>query len=129
MDFHPPIESRDTDELIVMSKASTDEYQMKAIQLAIHELQARGVSQDEVEQRYQELLRLSEAQIQDELAERADMDYALWEKVIIILFWPRYLFRGWYLRRDGYARMASHRIQLMSIGVFLYFLSVLTSIY
>lgn len=129
MNFHPPIESRDTDELIVMSKGTLDEYQIEAVDLAVQELRARGMTQKEIEHRYDELFDLHQAQIHDEFAGRAEMDFVLLEKFLILLFWPKYLFSGWYLRRDGFLKMASHRMQLIALGVVFYIIAILTSVY
>jgi len=43
-EFYPPIESRDTDELISMANGSTDDYQIEAIEQAKLELTHRNIS-------------------------------------------------------------------------------------
>lgn len=127
MEFNPPIENRETDELIVISKSSTDEYQAKAIELAKKELDKREISQATIDNRYNELFIEHEKVIEKSMAEIAAEDYSVLEKIWIVILWPRELFHGWYLRRDGYTLKASNRIKLILVGVALYALTILFS--
>ncbi len=127
MEFNPPIENRETDELIIISKSSTDEYQAKAIELAKKELHKRKISQTDIDNRYNELLAEHEKSVEQKMTEIAVQDYSVFDKICIVLFWPRELFHGWYLRRDGYTLKASNRIKLILIGVALYALTILFS--
>jgi len=43
--YNPPIETRETDELIIISKSNTDEWQQAAIDIAKAELVKRGLNQ------------------------------------------------------------------------------------
>lgn len=117
MEFNPPIESRETDELIVISKSSTDEYQVKAIELAKKELDNRKLFQADIDKRYHELYTEQEKVIEQTIAKMAAEDYNVFEKIMIIIFWPKELFHGWFLRREGYKTMAINRIKLILIGV------------
>ena len=127
MEFNPPIENRETDELIVISKSSTDDYQAKAIELAKKELDNRNISQIDIDKRYNELLGEYEKVVEHTKTEIAAEDYNIFEKIWIIIFWPRELFHGWYLRKDGYETKATVRLKLIFIGVALYVLLILTS--
>jgi hypothetical protein len=127
MEFNPPIENRETDELIVISKSSTDDYQAKAIELAKKELDNRKILQADIDSRYNELFAEHENVVEQTIAEIAAEDYSVFEKIWIVVFWPRELFHGWYLRRDGYILKASNRIKLILIGVALYTLIILFS--
>ena len=127
MEFNPPIENRETDELIVISKSSTDDYQAKAIELAKKELDKRKIAQTEIDNRYNELFAEHEKVVEQTKTEIAAEDYSVFEKIWIVVFWPRELFHGWYLRRDGYTLKASNRIKLILIGVALYALIILFS--
>lgn len=127
MEFNPPIENRETDELIVISKSSTDDYQAKAIELAKKELDNRKISQTDIDNRYNELVAEHEKLVEQTIAEIAVEDYSVFEKIWIVIFWPRELFHGWYLRRDGYTLKANNRIKLILIGVALYALTILLS--
>ncbi len=127
MEFNPPIENRETDELIVISKSSTDEYQARAIELAKMELGKRKISQTEIDNRYNELFAEHEKVVEQTMTEIAAEDYSVFEKIWIVVFWPRELFHGWYLRREGYTLKASNRIKLILIGVALYALIILFS--
>ena len=127
MEFNPPIESRETDELIVISKSSTDEYQAKAIELSKNELDKRRISQVDINNRYNELFAEHEKVVEQTMTEIAAEDYSVFEKIWIVVFWPRELFHGWYLKRDGYTLKAGNRIKLILIGVTLYALIILLS--
>lgn len=127
MEFNPPIENRETDELIVISKSSTDDYQAKAIELAKKELDKRKIAQTDIDNRYNELFAEHEKVVEQTMTEIAAEDYSVFEKIWIVVFWPRELFHGWYLRRDGYTLKASNRIKLILIGVALYALIILFS--
>ena len=127
MEFNPPIERRETDELIVISKSSTDEYQARAIQLAKKELDNRKISQPDIDNRYNELFAEQEKIIEQAMTEMSAEDYNVFEKIWIIVFWPRELFHGWYLRRDGYKTKAANRIKLILLGVALYAVLILFS--
>ncbi len=127
MEFNPPIENRETDELIVISKSSTDDYQAKAIELAKKELDKRKIAQTDIDNRYNELFAEHEKVVEQAMTEIAAEDYSVFEKIWIVVFWPRELFHGWYLRRDGYTLKASNRIKLILIGVALYALIILFS--
>jgi phosphoribosylformylglycinamidine (FGAM) synthase PurS component len=127
MEFNPPIENRETDELIVISKSSTDDYQAKAIELAKKELDKRKIAQTDIDKRYNELFAEHEKVVEQIMTEIAAEDYSVFEKIWIVVFWPRELFHGWYLRRDGYTLKASNRIKLILIGVGLYALIILFS--
>jgi hypothetical protein len=106
--------------LIVISKSSTDDYQAKAIELAKKELDKRKIAQTDIDKRYNELFAEHEKVVEQTKTEIAAEDYSVFEKIWIVVFWPRELFHGWYLRRDGYTLKASNRIKLILIGVALY---------
>ena len=124
----PPIESRGTDELIVISKSSTDEYEATAIELAQKELEKRKLSQKDIEIRYEELLEEQDTIVQQELIKMETEDYNVFEKLLIIAFWPQEIFYGWSLRANGYTTKASNRIKLILIGIILYAILIFISI-
>lgn len=90
--YNPPIETRDTDDLIIISKSSTDEWQQAAIDIAKDELIKRGLTQTKIDSRYSELENEFNEQIETELKIASEEDYSIFEKIWIILFWPRELF-------------------------------------
>lgn len=126
--YNPPIETRDTDDLIIISKSSTDEWQQAAIDIAKDELIKRGLTQTKIDSRYSELEYEFNEQIETELKIASEEDYSIFEKIWIILFWPRELFHDWYLKRDGYTLKAKRRIQLILTGLIFYVIIILTSI-
>jgi hypothetical protein len=126
--YNPPIETRETDELILIIKSSTDEWQQTAIDIAKEELKKRGLSQTQINARYTELEKDFNELIETELKNASEEDYSVFEKIWMILFWPRELFHGWYLKRDGYTLKAKRRIQLILTGLIFYIIIILTSI-
>jgi len=126
--YNPPIETRETDELILIIKSSTDEWQQTAIDIAKEELKKRGLSQTQINSRYTELAKDFNELIETELKNASEEDYSVFEKIWMILFWPRELFHGWYLKRDGYTLKAKRRIQLILTGLIFYIIMILTSI-
>jgi hypothetical protein len=126
--YDPPIETRDTDDLILISKSSTDEWQQAAIEIAKQELIKRGLDQTQIDLRYKELENEFNEQIETELKIASEEDYSIVEKIWIILFWPRELFHDWYLKREGYTLKAKRRIQLIFTGLIVYLIIILTSI-
>jgi hypothetical protein len=126
--YNPPIETRETDELILIIKSSTDEWQQTAIDIAKEELKKRGLSQTQINARYTELEKDFNELIETELKNASEEDYSVFEKIWMILFWPRELFHGWYLKRDGYTLKAKRRIQLILTGLIFYVIMILTSI-
>lgn len=126
--YNPPIETRETDELIIISKSSTDEWQQTAIDIAKSELSKRGFNQTKIDLRYSELEKRFKIQIEYELEQASKEDFNVFEKLWIILFWPREIFRNWDLRQEGYLLKAKRRLQLIGLGVIIYLILILTSI-
>ena len=94
MEFNPPIKNREIDELIVISKSSTNEYQEKAILLANKELKRRKIFQSEINNRFNELIAEHKEVVEQAMTEIAVEDYSVFKKIWIIIFWPRELFHG-----------------------------------
>lgn len=126
--YNPPIETRETDELIIISKSSTDEWQQAAIDIAKSELSKRGFYQTMIDLRYSELEKIFKIQIENELEQASKEDFNVFEKLWIIFFWPREIFRNWGLRQEGYLLKAKRRLQLIGLGVIIYLILILTSI-
>ncbi len=128
MDFLPTIESRETDELIIISKSSTDEYQQEAIERAKKELEKRNISQNEIDKRLNEIFKDQNEYIDQVQTKMGNEDYSVFEKLWMIIFWPRELFFGWTLRKDGYPTKAKNRLKLIGIGIVLYLVFILSSL-
>ena len=126
--FTPPIETRDSDELIVISKSTTDEWQADAIEIAKTELTKRGIGQKEIDKRFAHLEKEYYEQIERDLETASKEDYTVFEKLWILFFWPREIFHGWNLRKYGYTLMARRRIQLIIIGIILYIIMIYLSV-
>jgi hypothetical protein len=127
MEFNPPIEIRETDELIIISKSSTDEYQALAFELAKKELDKRKLSLADIDNRFSEIVAEHEIAVEQIMSEIAVEDYSLFEKIWIVIFWPKQLLHGWYLKKEGYHLKAKNRIKLILVGVILYASIVLFS--
>ena len=127
MEFNPPIESRASDQLIVLSKSTTDDYQAKAIELAKKELKKRKISQTEIDKRYTELLSDYEKAVEQTLTEMAAEDYSILEKILIVALWPKELLHSWHLKKEGYTTKAASRLKLIILGVVIYALVVFIS--
>jgi len=126
--YNPPIETRETDELIIISKSNTDEWQQAAIDIAKVELVKRGLNQTQINSRYLDLEKEFQTQIESELKEASEEDFSVFEKIWIIFFWPREIFHNWTLRKNGYALKSKRRLQLIGLGVIVYLILILTSI-
>lgn len=126
--YNPPIDTRETDELIVISKSNTDEWQQAAIDIAKLELVKRGFNQIQIDLRYSELKEEFLIQIESELKQASKEDFSVFEKIWIIFFWPREIFHNWSLRQEGYLLKAKRRFQLIGLGVIIYLILFLTSI-
>lgn len=118
-EYNPPIESRENDELIIISFCSTDEWQQDAIDQAVRELEKRGISKDLRKTRISELESLYEAELKQELEIRRIEDFTIIEKFFLVLWWPREIFSGWSLREEGYILKAKRRLQLIGLGIVL----------
>ena len=127
MEFNPHIESRASDQLIVLSKSTTDDYQAKAIELAKKELKKRKISQTEIDKRYTELLSDYEKAVEQTLTEMAAEDYSILEKILIVALWPKELLHSWHLKKEGYTTKAASRLKLIILGVVIYALVVFIS--
>ncbi|NTW25735.1 MAG: hypothetical protein HGA37_13645 [Lentimicrobium sp.] len=118
-EYNPPIESRENDELIIISFCSTDEWQQDAIDQAVRELEKRGITKDLRKKRMFELESLYEAELKQELEIRRTEDFTIIEKFFLVLWWPREIFSGWSLRKEGYILKAKRRLQLIGLGIVL----------
>ncbi len=117
IEYKPPIESRENDELIIISFCSTDEWQQDAINRSIRELEKRGITLELREKRILELESLFEADLAQELEIRRIEDFTIIEKFFLVLFWPREIFSGWSFRKEGYILKSKRRLQLIGLGV------------
>jgi hypothetical protein len=126
--YIPPIEKRDTDELIIICNSSTDDWQQDAIDSARAELLNRGYSHDQINSEYNEIEKGYNQMVQAGRKIASEEDFFVLEKLWIILFWPRELFHHWYLKREGFILKRKRRIQLILLGILLYAVFYLTLI-
>jgi len=122
--YNPPIESRDNDELIIISYSSPDEWQQDAIDQALKELHKRGISHEQQKKRISELEHLWEADLNKEIERRKTEDFTLFEMLSMVFIWPKALLYDWGLRREGYILKSKRRLQLIGLGIGLTFILI-----
>jgi hypothetical protein len=115
--FHPPIASRETEELIFIAHSLSEDWQPEAIAQAKAELERRGVTPEFQEEFLKEWERDYDIMQEKALEERRAEDFDLGEKLFIIIKWPKALFSGWDLRKEGYELKARRRPRLIALGV------------
>jgi hypothetical protein len=125
MEFIPPIASRDTVELIVMSTSTLKDYQQEAINQAIAELKKRNISQEEIESTSVQLKKEYEEYLDQEKIKKATEDYNTVDKILIVLFWYKCILSDWSLKKEGYFIKAESRIKCILIGLALYSLFII----
>jgi hypothetical protein len=116
-EFNPPIEERNTNELIIISSSSTDDWQQEAIDIATQELRRRRVSLEQQQERYKHILAEEVRAHQEEMDRRAVEDFHPIEMVLMVVLWPKTILRDWFLRRDGYILKAKRRLTFIGIGI------------
>ena len=123
MKYHPPIESRETDELIEMVVVGAPAFQAEAVALADKELTARGLKKEDIEIRYEQIVEKTIEYLKQEELDMAKEDFLLAEKMVMMIFWPFELFHNWSLRSDGYATRANTRIKMIIAGAALWLIA------
>ena len=112
-------EQKEDEELIVIASGTTEDWQQIAIDKAKDILRKRNISQDEQLRTFREINKLVDDYNKEVLIQRREEDYTLIEKVVLVIWWPRTIFRDWYLKKDGYELKAKRRIQLIGLGILL----------
>ncbi|MBL4561895.1 MAG: hypothetical protein JKX79_13020 [Labilibaculum sp.] len=124
----PALDEYSDDELIVIVHDEKDDWQNDAIIYAKKLLADRGLSEEYSRERIKEIRTEFEILWQQELEERKIESYSIISLIFMALFWPRHLFRDWYLKRDGYYRKRNQRLTTIAIGVLIYFIPMISSL-
>lgn len=138
--FIPPIEDKDTDELIAMAHSSTEHWQEEAIKQAKEELIRRNISeeyQNKVISEWEEEARKFQEEWQKQLEENATKRYSILQQLIIFLASPLILLGKidydqsvTDLKQENFKIKAKQRIIALIVGAIVYFLTfyILTKI-
>lgn len=126
-EFNPPIEKRETLELIAIANGTIDEWQQEAIDKAKDELKNRGISenyQKRVINRWIKERNQLEIAYQKQLELNKKESYSTWEMLYILLVAPFILMGKWpvglslrELRRENYTKKINQRLLLLLGGI------------
>ena len=126
MEFNPPIETRETLELIAIANGTIDEWQLEAIDQAKDELKNRGITeeyQQKVLDKWTEKERQFEIAYQKELEQNKTESYLTREMIYIFLVAPFILGGRWRvdlslkeLKRENYIKKIRQRLLLLLCG-------------
>ena len=120
MKFTAELSERDEFDLILIAKNDNNDWQPEASKLARKELERRGLSDDEINQSYKEILDDGKREYKAILKKRKIEDFDLWEKVFKTLWWPKTLLFESNLKKEGYDLKAKRRTQLIGLGIVLW---------
>jgi hypothetical protein len=120
---------KDTDELIMIANGTTKDWQQTAIDEAKTILQERNIPEPEQLQRFHKLKEAADESKGQQHELRRNEDYSLYEKIIIVIRWPREILWGWGLRSEGYELKAKRRLQLIGLGIVFTFFAILWASY
>ena len=135
--YNPPINTRETDELIIIANSSTNDWQMDAITQAKNELQKRGITteiQKEVINKWNEEEKLFEIKYQEQLDQNLLESYSMGKMATIFLLAPFILSGRWRvdlslseLKRENYQKKFKHRLILLFGGILFWILFITSS--
>jgi len=125
-EFHPPIHTRETEELVVIAHASPEEWQHEAIDQAQAELRRRGITADE-QQSILNIWRDAQAKKKIETEQRRALNktenYSAKQMLMIVVSVPLIFLIRWKtdhslveLWRENYKRKFWQRLILLLIG-------------
>ena len=118
--YKTKIESKSTDELIAIVNLEPENWQEDFIVQAKLELEKRGLSKGEIEERTSLLKDNFEEYLWRESQFRANESYRFLEIIFQVLFFYKYLFSNWQLSKYGYKRKAKQRRTALIVGFILY---------
>ncbi|MFC2152717.1 DUF5991 domain-containing protein [Bacteroidota bacterium] len=111
----PNLDEYSNDELIIIVYSEKELWQKEAIIYAKYLLEKHGISESKAKERLAQLDDIAEEFWRQEMEARKVESYSVLEIILMLLIWPRYIFRDWGLRKDGYIRKSKQR--LISIGL------------
>ncbi len=110
------------DELIMIVYDDEENWQKEAMIYAKDLLSKRGVSDEYSKERYEKIRNEIELFWEQELEERRTESYGIVILIFISIFWFKYIFSDWDLKRNGYLRMRKQRLIALGLGILVYFL-------
>jgi hypothetical protein len=126
-EFNPPIETRETLELIAIANGTLDEWQQEAIDKAKDELKNRGISdeyQKKVVDKWIKEIKQSEIAYQSQLDQNKTESYSTLDMIYIFLVAPFLLVGKWTvglslreLKRENYSKKIRQRLLLLIGGI------------
>jgi hypothetical protein len=108
------------DDLIIIVYGEYEDWEKDAVEYAKHLLKERGISEDYAKSRLEEIIIENDALWKEELKKRKEESYNIFELIIMSVFWLRYIFRDWYLDREGYVRKSKQRLYSLFTGIILF---------
>jgi uncharacterized protein YlzI (FlbEa/FlbD family) len=123
----PKFNSYTDDQLIMIIYDNEDRWQKEAVLYAKKLLIDRGISLEYSKQRIIEIRKEVAILWARELNERKIESYSIISIALMTLFWPRYIFSDWYLKKNGYDRMRYQRLVAIGSGLLLYFVMFINS--
>ncbi|WP_181309094.1 hypothetical protein [Rufibacter sp. XAAS-G3-1] len=127
MKFNPPIEVRETEDLLEIV-CLPNAWRPEAVEQAKAELNKRGINQEEQvkwSEKYNWNLR---AEHRGEIRKRALMRYNPLELIFMFIRLPGTILWDWHLKRDGYIKMHKQRLWVIASGL-LFYSCILLSIF
>lgn len=123
--FNPPISSYSIEELIFITELNSEDWQKEFVKAARVELTNRGLAHEEIKSRSANIKIEFDKYLEQGRRYRAEVSYTTTDAIWRIIFWHRYLFFEWYLKSQGYHRLARQRIKYILIGFLSYVLFML----
>ncbi len=108
------------DELIFIVYDDKENWQKEAIVFAKQLLSERGINEKFCNKRILEIRSDIDSQLKKELGKRKVESFSILDLIFMSLFWFKYIFQDWYLKKEGYDRMYKQRLYSIGIGVILF---------
>lgn len=109
-----------TDELILIITDERELWQSEAVEYAKQILLKRGISDDYSKKRIIELRKKENEFWLNELKRRRNESFGVIPLILMIIFWPKYIFRDWQLNKEGYSKKRKERLYAIGFGIMLY---------
>jgi hypothetical protein len=117
MESSPPFSGLSNEELLFIVFGLEPDYTQIQINEAREELDRRGVTPQDQNKWFDELEPVFKGKTDEEIANE---DYSLFEKITMIIAWPKELLGNWWLKKEGYHLKAKRRLQLIGLGIIMY---------
>ena len=131
-EFYPPVQERETDDLMEIAISKQGEWQVDIVNQAKKELLKRGISIEEIEEtkeKYEDFLKREELNRQKQLKENEEISYKTGEMILIVLITPFILLGKSYnltglslgeLKEENFKLKYNQRLFSLIIGLILW---------